>query len=108
MRFKRLFIASVAIFSIIFVMATYAGAAYYNGRDIDGIVFDGAIYLLDPEGEPVKAVFSGYLVTIYWEDGETSNYLLESMEIEFPWDIELFTDPDEPQPLINPILEIFL
>jgi len=108
MRSKRLFVASVAIFSIILFMATCAGAAYINGQDIDGIVFDGAIYLIDPEGEPVRAVFSGYQVTIYWGDWGTSKYLLESMEIEFPWDIELFTDPDQPQPLINPILEIFL
>lgn len=105
---KRLFVASVAIFSIILVMATYAGAAYYNGQDIDGIVFDGAVYLFDfDSGEPVKAVFSGYLVAIHWENGEVSKFLLDSMEID-PGYIELFTDPDQTQPLINPILEIFL
>ncbi len=108
MRSKRPLITVAAILSMILIMVVPAGAAYYNGQDIDGKVFDGEIYLIDPEGEPVRAVFSGYLVTIYWEDGEVSKYLLDSMEIEFPWDIELFTDPDQPQPMINPILEIFL
>jgi hypothetical protein len=47
-------------------------------------------------------------VTIYWENGEIGDYLLDPLEIEFPWHIELFTDPDEPQPLFDPVLEIFL
>ncbi len=105
-RKRILFLAAVML--LVLTPIFPAGAAYYNGQDIDGVVFDGAIYLLDPEGEPVKAVFSGYQVTIYWEGGAVGKYLLDSLEIEFPWDIELFTDPDEPQPLVNPILEIFL
>lgn len=108
MRSKWPLIAAATFLFMFLIMVVPAGAAYYNGKDIDGTVFDGAVYLLDIEGEPVKAVFSGYQVTIYWEGGEVSKYLLESMELEFPCDIELFTDPDEPQPLVNPILEIFL
>ncbi|HQO83851.1 MAG TPA: hypothetical protein PLS21_07655 [Synergistales bacterium] len=101
--------AAMLVLTTVFVLALPAGAAYYNGQDIDGVVFHGAIYLFDfDSGEPVEAVFSGYQVTIYWENGEIGDYLLDPLEIEFPWHIELFTDPDEPQPLFDPVLEIFL
>ncbi|HOI82032.1 MAG TPA: hypothetical protein PLP89_04235 [Synergistales bacterium] len=109
MRLKVLLITAAAILLMVLSVAPPSDAAFYNGQDIDGIVFDGAIYLFDfDSGEPVKAVFSGYQVTIYWQNGEISKYLIDPLEIEIPEYIELFTDPEEPQPLVDPILEIFL
>ncbi len=46
-RKRILFLAAVML--LVLTPIFPAGAAYYNGQDIDGVVFDGAIYLLDPK-----------------------------------------------------------
>lgn len=103
---RRIYCFVAAVLLLTAVLAAPAGAAYYRGADIDGILFDGNIVFWDEE-IPVKAVFSGYQVTIYWEDGTESKYLLESQEIEFPDIIEIFGDPEDPKD-IGALLQIYM